>query len=405
MHAVALLLTVAALGADKVQYGWEPAEDGHLVYIIQIAPDLVETLQKDDVDLQNDIPPELQPHIKKIKVRIGTGPVPRKGLEEAQAAAEIAAAKAAQAGAFNTQLPGGAFKPGNRLNTDPRGSPTTAPGGRVLSPLNPNEAPLPNENDRFTEGAASNFPRVGQQPGIGRMASNTRDNPNKFEAAPGDRTPLEYDNQGNPRPATGAANNGYTWDPVTKQWRAPEAAKPPYPTSGIDQQDPRYSPGYPPAGYNQGANYNQPRTNSNWSQPPYNYPAPPLRDPDQGYYPPNSYAGPYDPNYPNRPVGYEQVAAARQPNAPATTPPGAAPVAQPNGATGVGKNAVTPTSARDNMLAREEPPKPWGALTVSLMFLFGSIGLNFYLGWIAHGIYQRYRALLMEVRNVRVAPV
>ena len=39
------------------------------------------------------------------------------------------------------------------------------------------------------------------------------------------------------------------------------------------------------------------------------------------------------------------------------------------------------------------------------MLLFASVGLNFYLGWIAQGIYQRYRALLMEVRNVRAAAI
>jgi hypothetical protein len=408
MHPVALLLTVLALSADpveEVQYGWEPAEDGHLVYIIQITPELMQTLSKGTLDLVTDLPPEVQPYVKKIKVAVGVGPVKREGLKEAQAAA---AAAAAQEAALNGQRPGAFNKPGGPLNTNPRGAPM---GNRVLQPPGRDplqtDPPLPNEGDRFTDGSAAAFPNVARTPGIGRTASTTT----KFGDAPGDRTPLEYDAQGNPRPAAGTAtNDGYTWDPITKQWRAPLNAKPAG-TNAYPDQDPRYAPNYPQNGYGQGAyNYNQPpRTNPNaqWNQPPY-YPAP-LRDPDQGYYPPNNYVARqdgYDPNYPmNRQVGYE-VATARQPNTPNTNPPGAtAATPAPGGAANPNaKPGVTPTSARD--LARyEEANKPWWPLTFTAMLLFASVGLNFYLGWIAHGVYQRYRALLMEVRNVRVAAV
>jgi hypothetical protein len=43
--------------------------------------------------------------------------------------------------------------------------------------------------------------------------------------------------------------------------------------------------------------------------------------------------------------------------------------------------------------------KPWLPLTLTTLALFASLGLNGYLGWIAWGIYRRYRELAEEMRS------
>ncbi len=50
-----------------------------------------------------------------------------------------------------------------------------------------------------------------------------------------------------------------------------------------------------------------------------------------------------------------------------------------------------------------EEAKPWFPLTLTALFLFGSVGLNLYLVWIARGIYVRYRTVSDELREIRAA--
>jgi hypothetical protein len=110
----------------------------------------------------------------------------------------------------------------------------------------------------------------------------------------------------------------------------------------------------------------------------------------------------------NRQVGYQ--VAANPPPAANTT--GTAPAANSNNENGTASSATNTTATKTSTTkptrgssGDEEALKPWWPLTFTAMLLFASIGLNFYLGWIAHGVYQRYRALLMEVRNVRAATI
>ncbi len=44
-----------------------------------------------------------------------------------------------------------------------------------------------------------------------------------------------------------------------------------------------------------------------------------------------------------------------------------------------------------------ETARPWGVLVLTSLLLFASIGLNVYLGWIAHGALQRYRAVARQL--------
>lgn len=51
----------------------------------------------------------------------------------------------------------------------------------------------------------------------------------------------------------------------------------------------------------------------------------------------------------------------------------------------------------------EEPSRPWKTLVLTCLLLFASIGLNVYLGWIARGIYVRYRTLTLEAHGQQTA--
>jgi hypothetical protein len=72
MHALAILLTTAALGVD---FGWQGQDDGQTEYIIQIEPELIESLAEGQ-EITSEIHPEAG-DVRRFSIRIGTGPVPR----------------------------------------------------------------------------------------------------------------------------------------------------------------------------------------------------------------------------------------------------------------------------------------------------------------------------------------
>ncbi|MCO6457980.1 MAG: hypothetical protein J5I93_21970 [Pirellulaceae bacterium] len=73
MNAVALLLAVATVGVD---YGWQRAEDGELEYIIQIEPELLETLRDEGVEIVSRIHPQAR-DIKRLRIRVGNSQLPK----------------------------------------------------------------------------------------------------------------------------------------------------------------------------------------------------------------------------------------------------------------------------------------------------------------------------------------
>jgi|GEM_PF-5945029 len=72
MQTLAILLTTAALGVD---FGWQGQEDGQTEYIIQIEPELIESLAEGQ-EITSEIHPEAG-DVRRFSIRIGTGPVPR----------------------------------------------------------------------------------------------------------------------------------------------------------------------------------------------------------------------------------------------------------------------------------------------------------------------------------------
>jgi hypothetical protein len=47
----------------------------------------------------------------------------------------------------------------------------------------------------------------------------------------------------------------------------------------------------------------------------------------------------------------------------------------------------------------QQPYKPWGWLTVSLLALFASVSANVYLGWIALDLHHRYRSAVLQMTD------
>ncbi len=76
----ALLIAAASLGIDA---GWQPLPEGGLEYIVQIEPQMLETMSSALIeDNVSDIPPDLLSSVRKIRITFGTQALPREGLAQ-----------------------------------------------------------------------------------------------------------------------------------------------------------------------------------------------------------------------------------------------------------------------------------------------------------------------------------
>ena len=66
------------------------------------------------------------------------------------------------------------------------------------------------------------------------------------------------------------------------------------------------------------------------------------------------------------------------------------------------KPTIDEETARE--LAEAESAKPWLPLVLTSFALFASLAANMYLGWIAIGIYRRYRSVVGQLHQARTAP-
>lgn len=87
MNAVLVLLAATTLGAD---FGWQQLAGGEFECIIQISPESLEALRAGQ-DVIGELPPELA-GIKRMRLTVGRGPVPRIGTPPAMANTRTAAA-------------------------------------------------------------------------------------------------------------------------------------------------------------------------------------------------------------------------------------------------------------------------------------------------------------------------
>lgn len=82
MNGFALLVATAVMGVD---YGWQPDASGQLEYIIQIEPMTLIALREGH-DIVSQIDPYVR-NVRRFRLRVGTDPVPRRGLPPREAAA------------------------------------------------------------------------------------------------------------------------------------------------------------------------------------------------------------------------------------------------------------------------------------------------------------------------------
>ena len=66
-----------------------------------------------------------------------------------------------------------------------------------------------------------------------------------------------------------------------------------------------------------------------------------------------------------------------------------------------GEAAQKPTM--DKETAEELEPRPWKTLIFTSLALFASLAANVYLGWVALGIYRRYRMVVDRLHDVQAA--
>ena len=80
MNGAACLLIMSTLGVD---FGWQLARDGKLEYIIQIPPSQFESIRDNPNGVDSNIPPEVVRHIQRIRIVVGSEPLPRDPLPAA----------------------------------------------------------------------------------------------------------------------------------------------------------------------------------------------------------------------------------------------------------------------------------------------------------------------------------
>lgn len=132
MCGLIICLSAAALGVD---YGWQPVAGGGIEYIIQIEPELLDSL-KAGHDLFSDLPPAMR-NIRSYRITVGAGRLPHhgepppsaaepNGIQGRSAAAAAADISASPPGDIDlTQLPGPVLgtalvlhPPANRFEAD-----------------------------------------------------------------------------------------------------------------------------------------------------------------------------------------------------------------------------------------------------------------------------------------------
>jgi hypothetical protein len=81
MNSLAILVVTATLGVD---YGWHHTPDGQLEYLIQIEPGLLRSLEN-GVDVTSEMMPEVRGNVRRFRISVGTGPLPRETIVQTSA--------------------------------------------------------------------------------------------------------------------------------------------------------------------------------------------------------------------------------------------------------------------------------------------------------------------------------
>ncbi|MEX2186252.1 MAG: hypothetical protein WD875_05645 [Pirellulales bacterium] len=93
MNGLAILVVTATLGVD---YGWKYADDGKLEYLIQIEPALIRSMEN-GLPITSEIEPEVRGLVRRLRVIVGSGPLPRDAIRPAAARQAVSAEQPASA--------------------------------------------------------------------------------------------------------------------------------------------------------------------------------------------------------------------------------------------------------------------------------------------------------------------
>lgn len=204
MH-MAILLAASALGID---YGWQPRDGGGFEYIIQIEPELLDSLRAGE-ELRSDLPPFMR-DVRSYRIICGRNPVPKLGNPEA-AAPPVERRP-------NEPTPAAARE--EPAETPPRGNPWSPPKSEEASP--PIRAP---RNDRYPDfqfrtETSEPKPRASEPP-----APVNDDPPRPFLPDPSS-TALVKQTSGFHGAGEGAHDHAHETTAAAKSTKAEESAKP-----------------------------------------------------------------------------------------------------------------------------------------------------------------------------------
>ncbi len=435
MNGLLLLVAAAATGVDV---GWQPLAGGGYEYIIQIEPEALAAMQQGR-DIVSDLPPQLR-DVRRYRITIGTGPVPRIGTPpEMSAPGAIDGHQTAPGnGPRLPASPSGDSYAGDGLRfadrntnpfpadtgtigvSDPRLGAATGLGAPVpsrFSSSNPYATDRNNSVDRYNANDGYNS---GTGTSLGTGSTSTTAPGSRYATDPRTSTPTAGTGTTDPfaghpfdRPYTGDAAGNFQNPPAGNA----TTGNPPYsPTTGTGYQAGN-------SGQPAGSNINWPTNNQNPAVPGNSAMPPgygtPGNPPANFNYPNNQNPANYNPQPPynnqppanyNPPSNYNQPPAANnnQNNWPANTP---------------GNNSVASNTRQGS--GTSEVPKPflegddlprasfhsgaegdksgtqaqWFPFTMALLMLFVSLGGNAYLGWIALTLRNKYLALLEKLRS------
>lgn len=355
MNGIALLLSLAAVGVD---YGWQPGPDGQLEYIVQIEPSLFDDMRSGQREVASEIHPDAR-GVRRFRIRVGNDPLPRVG--------------AVAAGATPTRQ----LNPmGQPLSTDQAGASSAAGGlfpyaepSRGILNLPPPPAMI------GPDGKASVLVRPGDNALPGAGASPGFGGGQGFDA-PGGSAPPQ-----NPADAT----HGFSvpareaWDGSGPRVDLPGGVGSPG-AAGILPPVSNTAPGgggFGPAG-------GVPMLPVPGSQPETGLPSP-IRSSGLNHKPNAHRSG----------VGnlLAGVQAKRLGSSSSRDAASAAAAAQ--------KPMLDDETARKlQELAAE---RPWVPLVLTSLALFGSLAANAYLGWVAAGIYRRYRDMCDQLHEAQAS--
>ncbi len=362
MNGITVLVALAAVGVD---YGWQPGVDGQLEYIVQIEPALLDAL-KSGKEIASEIHPAAR-GVRRFRIRVGTGALPRIGVLAPGTAPTRLSTSAADPPALDGSAfaapPGSGFARGNNsgaatISDEP---PYSAPSSSGILNLPPPPALI------GPDGKASVLVRPGDRalPGITPPASSSLPT---YEGAPPDRGAAGSLSVPSPPPA-GAGG-----------WQPPDSPIPPgdanrgviYPTS------PNGTPG--PFG---------PRN------PAGVYPVP-AAGPETGLPEPIRSSG-----MNQHSQSSVEKTAANELDKRKTATDVLSQLAESRDEAAVQKPTIDKETAE--RLKEMQASHPWVPLVLTSLALFGSLAANAYLGWIATGIYRRYRDMCDELHEAQAS--